>query len=91
MNRKRLDNIIFEKAEEAGLTKIICKYDSWFIVSKNIRMVDIEFITRDGKILNCNEDKPSDTDIYVSCGLSGSYSNKSHPCYSMISELLFNL
>lgn len=91
LSRQKVNNLIFKKAKEAGLTTINCKYGAWFIVSKNLRHLDIEFIKRDNDILDCEKHNPSKSDRYISCGNNGLYNNKNHICYSMMSELLFNL
>lgn len=71
------------------IQKITCYNNVWFYIEKNIFGLNLRyFIDNNNNILSCDKDFTS-AKTGKTCGQNGEFNNRYHPCYGLLSELLF--
>ncbi|BAO49400.1 IMV membrane protein involved in fusion and entry [Alphaentomopoxvirus acuprea] len=88
--RLELDQLIFNTAKNNLRTAISCISDHWFIVKRNSRFLDLQYLQRDNNYIRC-EVTPLSSDLQESCGLTGKLNNRSEYCVIALLELLFSI
>lgn len=85
----KIDNEILESNLGKGLLKVTCNNNYWFYLEKNIKGMNLHYlIDNDNKMIPCDKDF-SDIKRTKICGLEGEFNSRLHPCFFLISELLF--
>ncbi|AAC97701.1 hypothetical protein MseVgp209 [Melanoplus sanguinipes entomopoxvirus] len=85
-----LDKKLYQVAEDDLKTTISCINDYWFIVKRNSRYLDLQYLRRNNNYVPCTT-TPLASDFLDSCGLNAKYNNKKEPCYAALLNLLFLL
>lgn len=85
----KVDNDILNSDIGKNLLKVSCNNNYWFYIEKNVFGLNIRYLlNEDGKMVTCDQDF---TDIKRNkiCGLEGEFNSRLHPCFFILSELLF--
>jgi hypothetical protein len=89
IEKQKLDQKVFNTANQNLLTTVSCLNDVWTVITRNNRQVNISYYQRDGEPLDCNITPDKNLDILVNCGMSGEYNIFNGQCYNAITNLLY--
>lgn len=86
-----MDEKLFNTASANLLTTVSCIDNSWIVVSRNLRNVNIAYYARDNVPLTCDINPDENTDILVDCGSNGKYNTFDGVCYDTLTNIMFML
>lgn len=89
IDKVTIQNQILNSKLGKELTKITCNNNHWFYIEPKITGLELKYFLDDNdKIVNCKTDFTNITKTGV-CGDKGEFNNRYHPCFYLLSELLF--
>lgn len=85
----KIDNDILQSDIGKNLLKITCNNNYWFYLEKSVFGMNIHYLLdEDDKMLPCDKNFKEVNKTKI-CGKNGEFNSRSHPCFYIISELLF--
>lgn len=89
IERIQLEEEISNSQLGTNFNKITCHNNSWFYIDKSVFGLSIKYLVdENNKLLTCDKNFNS-VNTTKTCGKEGEYNNRYHPCFSLLSELLF--
>lgn len=89
IDKVTIQSEILESSLGKEMTKITCNNNHWFYIEPKITGLELKyFVDDDKKIITCDTDFSKITKVQT-CGKKGEFNNRYHPCFYLLSELLF--
>lgn len=89
IERLKLENLIFNSEKGKSIAQVKCYNNNIITFERSIFGLKVNYFIDDtGKIMTCDQNI-NEAVKKKECGYDKEYNNRAHPCYIVLSELLF--